>query len=488
MELKVYNTQKKEKEIFTPLNDNQVSMYVCGMTVYDFAHLGHARAYTAFDVIYRFLKFSGYDVTYVRNITDIDDKIINRSREEIPEYQDNPRAACRKLSEKYTEEFHKDMKSMGLLNPDIEPKATTHINEIIKIIEDLIAKGHAYNKEGNVYFKINTFNDYGELSGREIENMPGHSRINSESDKEDPLDFALWKKHIGDEPYWESPFGKGRPGWHIECSAMSMKYLGENFDIHGGGQDLIFPHHENESAQSKAATDGNYARYWIHNGFITINQEKMSKSLKNFTTVRELLNKYAPADLKFYLLSTHYRSPLDFNDNLINQGKEALKKISDTLARAATYLNQEIHENGKPTEDFLKAMSDDFNTPKAIGAIFSEINSLNTMLASESDKTEVANKASEIFSMLNILGITVNTDTITEVYEDDWTEPSQAILKILDDDTHKLSDQDISDIVAARGFARKTKDFQLADKARDYLTSRKIIIRDGKGFTSWKKS
>ena len=492
MKLQVFNTMKKKKEIFTPLLKNKIFMYVCGMTVYDYAHLGHARAYTAFDVMLRFFKYLKYEVTYVRNITDIDDKIIKRAKEEIDDYQDDPLSACLKLTEKYTTAFHEDMRKLGLLDPNIEPKATMHIDEIIKIIQGLIDKGYAYEASGSVYFRISKYKDYGALSGRDIEDVQTQCRLYKNQDKEHSMDFVLWKKHQEGEPFWESSFGKGRPGWHIECSAMSMQYLGADFDIHGGGQDLIFPHHENEICQSRAYSGKGYARYWLHNGFITVSKEKMSKSLKNFRTVRELLKCYKPMDLKFYLLSTHYRSPLDFNDNLIKSSREGLQKINDTISRTLERLNERLPgEVGEltPSDEFLQAMHDDFNTPKAVGAIFNVLLSLNKLLSkSESLDNEIKELYLSIISMLEILGVKPEIKIIHKVSVDEYLEIENHLAVFLNNKEAVLTDEDISGLLKARGHAKSQKNFSLADEIRNYLTGLNIDIRDGADSTTWQHS
>ncbi|EKD27781.1 MAG: hypothetical protein ACD_79C00582G0003 [uncultured bacterium] len=488
MELKLYNTMTKTKEKFEPLKSGEVKMYVCGMTVYDNAHLGHARAYTSFDVLFRFLQYLGYRVTYVRNVTDIDDKIINRAREQIQDFSTNPNKSCEILSTRFYKEFLDDMKALNLLPASIEPKATMHIKEIIDMIEGLINKGYAYNVDGNVYFNITKFLNYGKLSGRNIEDTELHSRIDQDANKKNPLDFALWKKHVNDDPYWESPFGKGRPGWHIECSAMSMKYLGEEFDIHGGGQDLIFPHHENEIAQSAAYSGKGFARYWIHNGFITVNHEKMSKSLKNFKTIRELTAVYNPLNIKFYLLSTHYRSPLDFNDNLIKNCAEGLFKIENTLSRAKLVLEESssIDNTKKLPADFIDAMCDDINTPKALSVIFNECTGLNKILEGNlPEKEAIKEKYSLIINMLQILGLEPEIEKMHVVPKKKWAGANEAIIALMKLKPQKLNEDQISRLVSARGMAKIEKNFTLADEIRNYLKTLNIEIRDKADACHW---
>lgn len=488
MELSIFNTKSRQKELFKPIKENEVSLYVCGMTVYDRAHLGHARAYTAFDIIYRFLQYLGFKVTYVRNITDIDDKIINRAQEEIVNYSFNPGLACKQLCEKYIHAFHQDMAALNLLEPSFEPKATEHIEEIIVIIEKLIEKNCAYQKDGSVYFRVSNFKNYGCLSGRDISKMDTQSRIEDDN-KEHSMDFALWKKQLPGEPYWESPFGNGRPGWHIECSAMSMKYLGESFDIHGGGQDLIFPHHENEIAQSEASSEKPFVSTWIHNGFITIEREKMSKSLKNFKTINELLMHYHPMHIKFYLISTHYRSPLDFNDKLILSAREGFQKIENALSLAKAFIekNQIMIENGKPSPEFIDSMCDDFNTPKALGVIFQELSELNIELCnSNADKRRISSLYSSIQMMLDILGVKIELEVIHEVSRSKWCEGSTGIFALLKEKPKKLSIDQINKLVAIRGNAKIQKNFDLADKIRKYLSAFQIELRDELDKTCWK--
>src|SRR5512136_3124072 len=324
MPLRVYNTLSGGKEEFVPLRPGKVGMYVCGVTVYDYSHIGHARAYVAFDVILRYLRYLGYDVTYVRNYTDIDDKIIKRANSDgVPFYE---------ISERFIKEFDRDMAELGVEVPDVQPKATEHLAEIISLVTTLIDKGYAYQAGGDVYFCVDKFASYLKLSKRNLEEMQAGARIEVDEKKRHPMDFALWKEAKAGEPFWDSPWGKGRPGWHIECSAMSLKYLGETLDIHGGGQDLIFPHHENEIAQSEAATGRPFVRYWLHNGFVNINAEKMSKSLGNFFTIREVLEKYDREVLRFFLLSAHYRSPLDFSDQNLTEAEAGMERIYGALA------------------------------------------------------------------------------------------------------------------------------------------------------------
>ena len=391
MALRVYNTLSGGKELFEPLEPGRVRMYVCGVTVYDHCHIGHARANVVFDVIYRYLGYLGYDVTYVRNYTDIDDKIINRAIREGVTFD--------KVSERFIAEFDRDMARLGLKLPTHQPKATEHITEIIDIVRTLVEKGFAYQVEGDVYYSVDRFAGYLKLSGRSLEEMQAGARIEVDERKRHPMDFALWKEAKPGEPSWDSPWGKGRPGWHIECSAMSMKFLGETFDIHGGGRDLIFPHHENEIAQSEAATGRPFVRYWLHNGFVNINAEKMSKSLGNFFTIKEVLEKYDSELLRFFLLSAHYRSPLDFSDQNLTEAEAGMERIYKALAGIDAYLAEgggalataaaslggaelELREKaGTFLGRFREALDDDFNTALAIGNLFDLVRSVNRVLA-----------------------------------------------------------------------------------------------------------
>ncbi len=328
--MKIYNTFTGRKEEFVPLIPNKVKIYACGVTVYDHCHIGHARSAIVFDVIRRYIKYKGFDVKYVRNFTDIDDKIINRAKQEGITWD--------AVARKYTDEYYKDMKRLGVGRADIEPKATEHIEEIIDIVNGLIEKGYAYEVKGSVYFSVDKFIGYGNLSKKDMEEMMAGARVEVDERKKNPLDFALWKKSKEGEPSWESPWGSGRPGWHIECTAMSIKHLGESFDIHGGGADLLFPHHENEIAQSEAFTGKPFAKYWIHNGFITIDKEKMSKSLGNFFTIKEVLDKFDPEVVRFFLLSTHYRSPIEFSDDQLREAESSIDRYYTTIVRINDFL------------------------------------------------------------------------------------------------------------------------------------------------------
>ncbi|MCK5707155.1 MAG: cysteine--tRNA ligase [Candidatus Aureabacteria bacterium] len=486
MSLKIFNTLSGKKEDFVPLNGNTVFMYVCGITVYDDCHLGHARAYTSFDLIYRYLSYLNYDVNYVRNVTDVDDKIIGRVHEIYPgkHGSDKMKELCSDISEKYYNSFQNDMAALNLSEPDKEPRATKHIGEMIKIIKELIDKGYAYVKEGDVFFSINKFSDYGKLSKRNSEQMMVGARVAQNTKKEDPFDFALWKSASSDEPSWKSPWGEGRPGWHIECSAMSLKHLGVTLDIHGGGQDLIFPHHENEIAQSEAYTGKPFTRYWIHNGFITINREKMSKSLKNFKTLKELFEKFPPRAIKFYLLSTHYRSPLDFSDHLISAAFEGLKRIENALMEVNKNISNMENEKYKGLEDielmdrFKNAMDDDFNSAKTIGIIFETVTELLSLVSSyESNKEKIIALKNTVLKMLGILGVIYMINMVRKVCLDEKNI-------LLDEDITKtmqkrdLENIDIEILLNKRLVYKRNKDFKNADLIRDFLSKKNIVIRD----------
>ena len=492
MTLRVYNTLSGGKEEFIPLTPGKVRMYVCGVTVYDFSHIGHARANVVFDVIYRYLRYRGYDVTYVRNYTDIDDKIINRANSEGVSFCD--------ISERFIREFDTDMLQLGLDIPERQPKATEHMGDIISLISELIGKGYAYQAGGDVYYCVEKFAEYLKLSKRNLEEMQAGARIEVDQKKRHPMDFALWKESKPGEPFWGSPWGNGRPGWHIECSAMSMKYLGETFDIHGGGKDLIFPHHENEIAQSEAATGRPFARFWLHNGFVNINAEKMSKSLGNFFTIREVLDKYDSEVLRFFLISAHYRSPLDFSDQNLNEAEagmeriySALAGIDETLAKGAGDANAVIDRNllnsaelelldrsDQIRERFEEAMNDDFNTALAIANIFDMVRSINRAVAEEGGKTGAGQALfTEVRERLREMGRVLGVFT---------SDPGSYLARIR---SRKLAGQEISpaeieSLILERAAARKSKDFRRSDEIRDYLLERNIQLLDGPEGTSWK--
>ena len=488
MTLRVYNTLSAGKEEFVPLEQGKVGMYVCGVTVYDHCHIGHARANVVFDVIYRYLSHLGYDVKYVRNYTDIDDKIINRAnREGVPFHE---------VSERFIVEFDKDMARLGLRLPTHQPRATEHIDAIISIVSTLIDKGVAYQAGGDVFFCVERFDGYLKLSGRNLEEMQAGARIEVDDRKRHPMDFALWKEAKPGEPFWVSPWGKGRPGWHIECSAMSMKFLGSTFDIHGGGKDLIFPHHENEIAQSEAATGQPFVKYWLHNGFVNINAEKMSKSLGNFFTIKEVLEKYDSEVLRFFLLSSHYRSPIDFSDQNLTEAEagisriyQALAGIDEVLAAAAvqtsaTGVPEAVKElSGKaeifPTQ-FREAMDDDFNTALALANVFDLVRGVNRLLADGLAGTDEARRA--------LAAARAGIDELGGVLGLFTAEPAAFFARITGRKMAELAiaPEEIEQLIGERAAARKQKDFKRGDEIRDMLLGRGIILLDGPQGTSWK--
>ncbi len=476
MSLKIYNTLTGKKEPFIPLKEGKVSMYVCGPTVYDTSHIGHARSVVIFDVIYRWLKKSGYDVCYVRNFTDVDDKIINRAQERGMDPLE--------ISEKYIKEFHNEMDALNVLRPTIEPKATEHITEIIEFIEKLIKKGKAYHVEGSdVFFSIKSFDGYGKLSHRNPDDMIAGARIAVDDNKKDPMDFTLWKPAKPGEPSWESPWGPGRPGWHIECSVMSHKYLGPSFDIHGGGKDLIFPHHENEIAQSEALFGKQFVKYWIHNGFVDINNEKMSKSLGNFTMIKDVLETYHPEVIRLFLLSKHYRSPIDYSENSMDEVITSLDKIYAFLDRAQKAGIPGDHQERGPEWDVFKtAMDDDFNTARGMAAIFDTVKKGNRILDKVGDEINtdvvmenISTMCSDLKKMGRILGI------ISQKPGAYFKAKKEAGLAKGDIDPAM-----IDQLVLERTEARKSKDFARADDIRARLDEMNIILEDGPGGTTWK--
>jgi len=471
MSLVLYNTLTGRKETFIPIEKGRVKMYVCGPTVYDDSHIGHARSVVVFDVLYRYLKFLGYEVIYVRNFTDLDDKIIVRAKEQGIGFLE--------LAERYIQSYSEDMAALGALKPEAEPRATEHIDQMIADIQALIASDHAYQVDGDVYFDITRFPDYGRLSGRQLEDMRAGARVDVDERKKNPWDFALWKESKPGEPAWESPWGQGRPGWHIECSVMTHEYLGLTFDIHGGGHDLIFPHHENEIAQA-GALGRPFARYWLHNGFVRVNHEKMSKSLKNFFTVKEVLAVYHPEVLRYFLLSKHYRGPVDFSDEALREAGRSLDRVYRALQEAGDIGNVQA-ASGRETEKirllFKEAMDDDLNTARALGHVFEAVRELNRLLETqrEAESGVILEWASAIVEMGNVLGILTREPA-------DYFQ-SQTALRLAR--TGLLPDQ-IEEMVRARSEARARKDWAEADRLRDALKARGILLEDAGGQTSWR--
>ena len=488
MSLRIYNSQTRQKENFVPLNPPKVGIYVCGVTVYDSCHIGHARSMIVFDVIVRFLRFKGYAVTYIRNFTDIDDKIIVRShREGVP-----PEA----LAEKYIEEFEVDMEALGVLSPEVEPRATRHIPEIIALVQKLIDQGTGYAVEGDVFFSVEHFKPYGLLSGRNLEEMQAGARIEVDPRKRHPMDFALWKAGKQGEPTWKSPWGPGRPGWHIECSAMSSNYLGETFDIHGGGQDLIFPHHENEQAQSMAATGQPLARYWVHNGFVTIRGEKMSKSLGNFLTIREMVRRFHPEAVRLFLLSRHYRTPLDYSEEALQEAQNHLhrlyqlvKDLEQPEERWQRGGSEDLSEEkireleglvGQFEGKFDEALEDDFNTAQALGYLHDFSRKLNRLLDSLSLKTGGTPKDSliKVAGVLKAAGLLLGILNLP--LDDFFNQERERALE-----NRGLSKKRLEDLIDKRVQARKEKDWAQADALRTQLQEMGVILKDNPQGTEW---
>lgn len=467
--LQIYNNLSRQKEEFVPLDANNVRMYVCGMTVYDMCHIGHARVLVVFDIIYRYLCeiYGKEHVTYVRNITDIDDKIIARANENGEEFT--------VLTQRFIDEMHHDSEALGILPPNQEPRATLYMEQIINMVQTLVDKGFAYaapaNKagQGDVYYAVSKFEKYGQLSGKHLDELRAGERVAVDESKKDPLDFVLWKSAKPGEPSWESPWGKGRPGWHIECSAMSTECLGHNFDIHGGGLDLQFPHHENEIAQSEAATGEKFANVWMHNGFVRIDDEKMSKSLGNFFTIREVTSQYDPEVLRYFILTSHYRSPLNYSDKHLDNAKSALTTLYTALRGtdviAAESSDTEYHNR------VIAAMNDDFNTPEVLPVLFDLAKEVNRYKSSDRDKANsFAGILRSISGMFGLL----------------YQEPE----KFLRGSTHEqggLTDGDIDDLIQQRKAARVAKDWAESDRIRDVLKENGIVLEDGAAGTSWRR-
>jgi cysteinyl-tRNA synthetase len=468
MALKIFNTPSGEKEEFVPLKPGEVRMYVCGVTVYDSAHIGHARSLLTFDVIYRYLNFLGYAVRFVRNFTDVDDKIIKKANEEG--------VSSETITARYIEEFYRDAEAIGLLRPAVEPRATSHVPEIIALIQQLEKAGLAYRVNGDVFYRVEGFPQYGKLSRKKIDELEAGARVEVDERKKSPLDFALWKSSKPGEPTWESPWGPGRPGWHVECSAMSTKYLGQPFDIHGGGRDLMFPHHENEIAQSEGAFGYSLARYWIHNGFLNIEQEKMSKSLGNFYTIREILSRVDAVALRHYFLGSHYRSPLDFSFQGLEEAARSAERIYETIDR----VNREVPVAHQAVADpalldeFRREMDDDFNTPRALALIFDEVRSINRLL-DEKTTASVPPRAAALRTMGEVLGLLQDSPAVFFGRKKSrWLEQ------------HALTAQQVEQWLAERNQARKEKNWPEADRIRQRLQQQGILLEDTPGGTVWK--
>lgn len=464
--MKIFNTLNNRKEEFIPIEEGKVRMYVCGPTVYNYIHIGNARPMIVFDTVRRYLKYKGYDVNYVSNFTDVDDKIIARAIEEgVP---------ASEIAARYTEAAISDMNALNVMPATTHPKATEEIDGMIDMIQTLIDKGYAYEKNGTVFYRTRKFAGYGKLSGKNLDDLEAGARIAVDDEKEDAMDFVLWKPKKEGEPYWESPWGDGRPGWHIECSVMSNKYLGKQIDIHAGGEDLIFPHHENEIAQSEAANGVEFSHYWMHNAFLNINNHKMSKSAGNFFTVKDIAEKYPLQVLRFFMLSAHYRSPLNFSDELMDSAKTSLERIRTAVFNLA-YLENTAKERAYSAEDndfkarldslkndFETAMDDDFNTADAISVIFEIVRLSNSYLSSDKPLSLITGAKDLIISLCDILGIICEPD-------------------------NSLPDKDIEELINERNEARKNKDFARADQIRDKLTEMGIQLEDTREGVRWKR-
>ncbi len=469
--LRVYNTLTKKKEEFVPISSPEVRMYMCGPTVYDLFHIGNARSFILADIVRRYLKFKGYKVKFVMNLTDVDDKIIKKSNEE--------KINASEVTDKYIKSFFDDIAALKIQPADVYPKATEHIQDIIKMIEKLEDQGFAYNVYGNVFYNVEKFSGYGKLSGKKIDELESGSRVEVNEEKQSPLDFALWKKAKDGEPYWESRWGKGRPGWHIECSAMSCKHLGEYFDIHAGGNDLIFPHHENEIAQSEAANNKSFVKYWMHFGFLNINHEKMSKSLGNFFTARDVLKKYSAEAIRLFFAQAYYRGPLDFTDELLLSSTKGLEKISNLIDVTEIKLNKNKSTNNIPAVDFsnykqkfIDAMDDDFNTAQAVAVIFDFARDVNRTIA-ENDNIDV-----QFYSNVkNFL-----------------SETAEGVLGIIDfsftgtKSSAGLEDSLINLLIELRQKAKSEKNYKLSDEIRDRLGEMGVVLKDTKEGTTFKKT
>ena len=480
MGIKIYNTLTSQKEDFIPLEPGRVGFYLCGPTVYDYFHLGNARPFIVFDVYRRFLMYRGFQVKYVMNVTDVDDKIINRAQKEG--------VSVAEIAARYTQAFFEDMEKLGIHRADVHPKATEHIPEMIELIQKLLEKGYAYKIGGDVYFQVEKFRKYGRLSGKNLEELKAGARVEVDERKRNPLDFALWKAAKAGEPCWESPWGKGRPGWHIECSAMSMKYLGETFDIHAGGEDLIFPHHENEIAQSCAATSKKFARYWMHNGFLNIQGEKMSKSLGNFLIAREVVKRHRPEVIRLFFLQKHYRSPINYTEEILRQTANALDRLQNTLQNIEYYLkdspqgtdvaHDQIQQGSEfsrlvqySKREFIKAMEDDFNSAAAIGKIFEMAKEANRIMEkgelSKVDQFALADFRRMLLEYDQFLGILPGKDGLKKGEGDE-----DALVALL---------------VQVREELRKKKEWSLADRIRDKLKELGYIIEDRREGSVWYK-
>lgn len=464
--MKIYNTMTRQKQEFVPITPGEVKMYSCGPTVYDYFHIGNARPFIIFDTMRRYLEYLGYKVTFVQNFTDIDDKMINRANKEG--------ITVKELGERFIAEYFKDAEALGIKKATIHPKATENIDAIIQVVKNLEEKGYAYNVNGNVYFRSKKFDEYGKLSHQPLEELEAGARIDIADEKEDPMDFALWKAQKPGEPAWESPWGMGRPGWHIECSAMVNKYLGTSIDIHSGGKDLIFPHHENEIAQSECANGCTFANYWMHNGYININNQKMSKSLGNFFTIRDITEKYKPEVIRFFMLSAHYRSPVNFSDELMSQAQSAMERVYTCIDNLKFLLSnakdREENDREKEISDallkakkrFCDSMDDDLNTADAISAIFDIVSAANKGLSQEGDNSRI-----------------IIEKTLAAIHE------IGDVLGLFEEKAEESVDAEIEALIEKRNEARKNKDWAEADRIRDELKARNIVLKDTPMGVKW---
>lgn len=478
MNLRIYNTLSGTKEVFKPISPGKVKMYVCGPTAYDSCHIGHARSAVVFDVMVRYLRRKELEVLYVRNFTDVDDKIINRANELGMEPS--------QLAEKYISEFYHDMDALKVLRADHEPRATEHIQQMITVIETLIQKEMAYQINGDVYFSVEAFKEYGKLSGRKLEDMEAGARVDVDEKKRNPFDFALWKSSKPGEPSWDSPWGKGRPGWHIECSAMSTEYLGKTFDIHGGGKDLIFPHHENEIAQSEAAFGKPFATYWVHNGFVNIAQEKMSKSLGNFLLIKDVLTSHHPEVVRLFLLSNHYRSPIDYSQSAMDESVVALDKVYALLDRVddlygAMDASEETPASGEYWERFCESMDDDFNTARGIGVLFEAVRNINRTLDENQAALSLPLKHKIIADRNDILQIGRILGILSELPKSYFSAKKHQALE-----KRAIDPAMIEKMIQERIAARKAKDWEKADQIRKQLSGMNVYLEDRPDGTVWK--
>ncbi len=463
--LKIYNSLSNTEETFQPIEEGKVCMYVCGMTVYDYCHIGHARVLVVFDVVYRYLQSQGYDVNYVRNITDIDDKIIKRAAENGESID--------QLTARFITAMHEDADALNVLRPSVEPKATEAIGAILAMIATLVEKGHAYQADnGDVYYAVDSFSQYGRLSGKQLDSLRAGERVEVDENKRDPLDFVLWKSAKAGEPSWDSQWGPGRPGWHIECSAMSTQQFGPHFDIHGGGQDLQFPHHENEIAQSEACTGHKYVNYWMHNGFVRVNEEKMSKSLGNFFTVREVLKQYQAEEIRFFILNSHYRSQLNYSDEQLESARAALTRLYTALRGIEV-----VSDNSDYGQDYIQrfnaAMDDDFNTPEALAVLFDLGREVNR-LRDDASSAQASQAAGLLKRLSEVLGIL-------------QADPEVYLKSMPASGGSGLSEAEIETLLSQRTEARAAKDWAESDRIRDLLKEQGVTLEDSANGTTWRR-